>query len=104
MQGDCLNISKKPENEFQSANVKKVAGNAYVANPWSREVLVGWHLKTFCDRDKFVASGLKLLNNIGYDLVAAKTNASEGVIYLVDSHFTYAVVSVMRNRRRNIFY
>ena len=55
---EFLNISKRTGIEMQSANVKKFSEKAYVANSWSRDALVGWHPKTFCDRDEFVvASG-----------------------------------------------
>jgi hypothetical protein len=50
----------------------KIGENAYVANSWSSDALVGWHSKTFCDRDEFVASGLQSLNSVRYDLVATK--------------------------------
>lgn len=58
----------------------KIDENAYIANAWSRDALVGWHPKTFCDRDKFVARGLQSLNSVRYDLVATKTKRFRGCI------------------------
>ena len=79
----------------------KIGENAYVANSWSRDALVGWHPKTFCDRNEFVASGLQPLYSVRYDLVATKI-ISEAVIYPVNYQLTYAVVSVIRNRKHSI--